>query len=144
MVFFVSTDIKEVLNLFGFSDQASLPKMKDVVKTYHKMALKSHPDKPGGSTEEFQKLQEAFIKIGSYISSQHQFVNADRQTFNSNDADVEENIARNIFKQFYLNGRLFSFRKKFLHTGKTDLSHKVLPNKKQNTLFIGCHKRFSR
>lgn len=142
MVYFVSKDIREVLSILGFSDEASLPKMKDVVKTYHKMALKRHPDKPGGSTEEFQKLQEAFIKIGSFISSQDQTTNSDRQPFNS--SDVEENIARNIFKQFYLNGRLFRYRKNFLHSGKKDFVHSVLPNKKQNPLYIGCHYRFSR
>ena len=44
-------------NVFGLKKSAS---DDDVKKAYRKSILKTHPDKPGGSTEAFRKIQEAW------------------------------------------------------------------------------------
>ena len=41
----------------GVSQNASDAEIK---KAYRKSILKTHPDKPGGSTEAFRKIQEAW------------------------------------------------------------------------------------
>ena len=41
----------------GISKNASTKEIKD---SYRKLALEKHPDKPGGSTEEFQQISEAY------------------------------------------------------------------------------------
>lgn len=41
-------------------------------KAYHKEAVKLHPDKPGGDTKKFQKLQDLYqegLKINFILSS---------------------------------------------------------------------------
>lgn len=72
------------------------------------MALKKHPDKPGGSTEEFQILQEAFIRIGSFLQAQQ-----DKADSIAAEDDYEEDIAKRLFKEYYLNGQ--KFESTFLH-----------------------------
>ena len=93
------------LRVLGFQEEASgCPKMKDVVKMFRRTALKKHPDKPGGSTQEFQQLQEAFRKAGQYLENaklQKNIVEKEEEE------DVEESAARKLFKEFHLNGETY-------------------------------------
>ena len=93
------------LRVLGFQEEVSgCPKMKDVVKMFRRTALKKHPDKPGGSTQEFQQLQEAFRKAGQYLENaklQKNIVEKEEEE------DVEESAARKLFKEFYLNGETY-------------------------------------
>ena len=63
------TEFWTFLRILGFQEVSKCPKMKDVVKMFRRTALKKHPDKPGGSTQEFQQLQEAFKKAGQYLEN---------------------------------------------------------------------------
>ena len=52
--------IRAFLVTLGFDKNIKeLPKMREVMKKFYKLCLKTHPDKPGGSKEEFQKIEEA-------------------------------------------------------------------------------------
>ena len=98
------TEFWTFLRVLGFQEVSRCPKMKDVVKMFRRTALKKHPDKPGGSTQEFQQLQEAFKKAGQYLENaklQKNIVDIEE------DEDVEENAARKLFKEFYLNGETY-------------------------------------
>ena len=98
------SDLKRVLEVLGFMDLQSVPPMKEAVKMFRKMALRKHPDKPGGSKEQFQNLQEAFYRIGSIIEAH----NRQKSEPSEVDDDYEENMAKKLFKDFYLSGK---FRK---------------------------------
>merc|ERR1712015_499170 len=88
------------LRVLGFQEEGSgCPKMKDVVKMFRRTALKKHPDKPGGSTQEFQQLQEAFRKAGQFLEKAKPPKNVGKE-----EEDAEENAARRLFKEFYING----------------------------------------
>ena len=78
--------IKTMLLILGFENIIKLPKIKDVMKKYYKLALKTHPDKPGGSKEEFQKLEEALRVAGDYIT---------KNTVEKD--DPEESLAKDLF-----------------------------------------------
>ena len=98
------TEFWTFLRVLGFQEVSRCRKMKDVVKMFRRTALKKHPDKPGGSTQEFQQLQEAFKKAGQYLENaklQKNIVDIEE------DEDVEENAARKLFKEFYLNGETY-------------------------------------
>ena len=112
----LDTEMGQVLQVLGFSDHTSVPRMKDVVKMFRKMALKKHPDKPGGSTEQFQVLQEAFLKIGTFIETQ----SCKSKMRPREEEDMEENIAKNIFKHFYLSGKFKKSKNSFLFSEKSD------------------------
>lgn len=111
------TEMKQVLQILGFLEDSSVPRMKDVVKMFRKMALKMHPDKPGGSTEQFQILQEAFLKIGTHIENQSR---KSRRREEEEDEDVEESMAKNIFKHFYLSDKFKKSKQSFLFSDKSD------------------------
>ena len=96
-------ELQRVLEVLGFMDVTSVPPMKEAVKMFRKMALKKHPDKPGGSTEQFQTLQEAFYKIGSVIEAHN-----NNSTEVIEDDDFEESMAKRLFREFYHSGK---FRK---------------------------------
>ena len=87
------TDIdQETLNLLrtiGFDeDLKTLPAMKELISKFRKMALLKHPDKPGGSTKQFQDLLGAFEKLGKLID----------EKVSDDDIDDEEEVrARNAF-----------------------------------------------
>ena len=115
MVSVPDPEIQRVLQELGFPEVSAVPRMKDVVKMFRKMALKRHPDKPGGSKEQFQLLQEAFLKIGSWIETQQQ-----RGETTGEQDDLEENIAKNIFKQFYLHGVWLRSQYKHLFSDMSD------------------------
>ena len=110
------SEMRQVLQILGFLEYNSVPRMKDVVKMFRKMALKMHPDKPGGSTEQFQVLQEAFLKVGTHIENQSR----KSQRHREEDEDAEENIAKNIFKHFYLSDKFRKTKKSFLFTDKSE------------------------
>ena len=56
----MNQQILSKLIILGFDENIKvLPKMKEVMKRYYKLALKTHPDKPGGNKEKFQVLEEA-------------------------------------------------------------------------------------
>ena len=103
MIFKKDPEILAGLGVLGFTELNVNPLMKDVVKMFRKMALKKHPDKPGGSTEEFQILQEAFIRIGSFLQAQQ----AKSDSIGAED-DYEEDIAKKLFKE-YCRGDWFYF-----------------------------------
>ena len=109
------TEMRQVLQILGFLEYNSVPRMKDVVKMFRKSALKMHPDKPGGSTEQFQILQEAFLKIGTHIENQSK-----KYRRREEDEDVEENMAKNIFKHFYLSDKFKKSKKGFLFSDKSE------------------------
>ena len=108
MIFKKDPEIAAGLGVLGFQELNVYPRMKDVVKMFRKMALKKHPDKPGGSTEDFQILQEAFIRIGSFLQAQQE--KSDSITAED---DYEEDIAKKLFKEYYINGQ--KFESTFLH-----------------------------
>ena len=110
------SEMRQVLQILGFLEYNSVPRMKDVVKMFRKMALKMHPDKPGGSTEQFQVLQEAFLKVGTHIENQSR----KSQRHREEDEDAEENIAKNIFKHFYLSDKFRKTKKSFLFADKSE------------------------
>ena len=108
MIFKKDPEILAGLGVLGFTELNVNPRMKDVVKMFRKMALKKHPDKPGGSTEDFQILQEAFIRIGSFLQAQQ-----DKSDSIAAEDDYEEDIAKKLFKEYYINGQ--KFESTFLH-----------------------------
>ena len=110
------SEMRQVLQILGFLEYNSVPRMKDVVKMFRKMALKVHPDKPGGSTEQFQVLQEAFLKVGTHIENQSR----KNQRRMEEDEDAEENMAKNIFKHFYLSDKFKKSKKSFLFSNKSE------------------------
>lgn len=56
------------LKTVGLSSSAT-PSPGAIKKAYYKAAMKMHPDKPGGSTEAFQDLQNAFERLRKGESS---------------------------------------------------------------------------
>ena len=103
-------EMRRLLAVLGFTHLTSYPRMKEVVKMFRRMALKKHPDKPGGSTEDFQELQEAFLKTGTFLES---FQQKSDPVSSEEVFDYEEDCAMKLFKEFYLNGKKFDST--FLH-----------------------------
>ena len=68
---------------------AKLPLMKEIRKNFLRLSLERHPDKSGGSKEDFQELVNAYEKIGRVI----------QDTTQEDKTDDEETIARNLFKE---------------------------------------------
>ena len=59
----MNSELKKHLVILGFKDDIQeVPKIKDIMRMWRTKARKCHPDKPGGNTQEFQTLQEAFEK----------------------------------------------------------------------------------
>ena len=91
----MNSELKHYLLILGFSEEIDEPpKIKDLLKMWRKSARKCHPDKPGGNTEEFQKLQDAFMKAGEMIK--------EMSREEPNDFDDEELVARRVFEEFNL------------------------------------------
>jgi hypothetical protein len=54
--------------IFSMRDVASeLGNVDRVKRTYHKLALRYHPDKPTGDTARFQKLQDCYEKVCAFL-----------------------------------------------------------------------------
>lgn len=96
----IEPEFSNFLRILGFQELLRYPKMKDVVKMFRKTALKKHPDKPGGNTQEFQELQVAFKKAGQYLENSKPTKVVEKD-------DVEECAARKLFKEFYVNGETY-------------------------------------
>ena len=112
-------EIAAGLGVLGFEELSVYPRMADVVKMFRKMALRKHPDKPGGSTEDFQILQEAFIRIGSFLQAQQ-----DKSDSITAEDDYEEDIAKKLFKEYYIDGK--KFESTFLHLFDNSASDDLL------------------
>ena len=82
-------DVVKLMRILGF-DTESLPKMKELTKQFYKQSLIRHPDKPGGTKEQFQELLDAYHKLGVIIEG----------CKNEDPEDKDELLARNLFKQF--------------------------------------------
>lgn len=84
--------LQEALLILGFSNVNVLPKVKDIQRRFYKLSKIKHPDKNGGSkesTEEFQTLLNAYNLAGKAA-----------EKVKPEDDDVDDIIARKIFKQF--------------------------------------------
>ena len=88
----MDSNIKAALQVLGFDNVSFLPMMKEIRKQYLSLSRKIHPDKPGGSKEEFQVLLDAFNLVGEAIEN----VDCDQD-------DQEEVAAREMFRQFKVN-----------------------------------------
>ena len=80
---------KEYLKVLGLDENASLEEIK---KKYRKLSLKCHPDKEGGSNEEFIKISEAYEKLNSG--------ELEMNNNNNNHVDVEKFNASEFFHFF--------------------------------------------
>ena len=72
---------EEALDILGIDSHLSLT-MDELKRKYHKLALKYHPDKNGGSdesTKKFQLVNEAFATVESRLK------NGPHRIFNEND-----------------------------------------------------------
>ena len=85
----MNAKLKAALQLLGFVNVKSIPMMKEIRKQYLDLSKKLHPDKPGGSDEEFQELLYAYTLAGD----------AAGQAL-LDEADLEEVVARKVFEQF--------------------------------------------
>ena len=84
--------VRDALITLGFqNDLNKPPKLKVVTKRYYELALKLHPDKTGGDGEKFKNITLAFRIVGEYI---------EENEANCDDDDIEEMVARKVFKQF--------------------------------------------
>ena len=125
-------ELRRVLEALGFIDLHSIPPMKEAVKMFRKMALKKHPDKPGGSKEQFQTLQEAFFRIGSIIEDH----NGQTSKPSVEEDDYEESMAKKLFKDFYLSGK---FRKSSVfHSFCDSLKQIYLSKQERMTSKLKC------
>ena len=91
--------IRAALSVLGFKDSYTIekvPKMKEVTKKFHKLALANHPDK-GGDEEVCKKVTEAYRLVGDLIEKQKNDIPAD-DLF-----DFEEDVAMKTFEQFKAN-----------------------------------------
>ena len=62
----------EALKVLGFDDVSKVPKVKEIVEKYRKLAIRLHPDKNQGSeeaTSDFQKLLKAYHVAGEAAES---------------------------------------------------------------------------
>ena len=76
-------------------DLNSLPKLKHINSQYRQESRKCHPDKSGGSKEDFQNLNKAFIRLSTFIAK---LPNDDDDDENKDD---EENVRlREFFQKF--------------------------------------------
>ena len=80
---------KKYLEVLGLDESASLEEIK---KKYRKLSLKCHPDKEGGSNEEFIKISEAYEKLNSG--------ELDMNNKNNNHVNVENFNAGDFFHFF--------------------------------------------
>ena len=86
----MNSELKKHLIVLGFKDDIQVvPKIKEIMKMWRSTARKCHPDKPGGNTEEFQRLQESMEKAGEIVKEL-------TKSEPTNDDD-EEIVARKLF-----------------------------------------------
>ena len=84
-------EIVELLKILGLKNPVKTDmKMKIISSQYKKMSLIKHPDKKGGTKEDFQELLAAYEKLGKIISDSPQ----------EDPKDEEETSARELFNTF--------------------------------------------
>ena len=82
----------EALKVLGFEELVEIPKMKEIIKKYKKLAFLKHPDRNNGTPEataEFQVILNAYHIAG--------------QAAEANPVDPDDNddhIVRKLYKQF--------------------------------------------
>ena len=128
----MNSKIKSALQVLGFHNRSFLPMMKEIWKQYLSFSCKLHPDKPGGSKEEFQVLLDAYNLVGDAIGENE----CDKN-------DQDEVIARNIFMQFRVtsvteNSDTFTI---ILDKKMADNFDKVLTQNLGSPTDMGCHGR---
>ena len=79
--------IKTCLEILGFSNTKSLPKLKLIRKNYIKLLIEKHPDKNEGIDRGFNELQKAFEVVSKYIV----------ENVVDDSVDEEESMARKEF-----------------------------------------------
>ena len=84
--------LEDALRILEFKNVCVLPKLKEIQKQFHRLSKIKHPDKNNGSKEstaEFQALLEAYNTVGKAA-----------EKVVPEDNDMDDIIARKIFKQF--------------------------------------------
>ena len=84
--------VVEALHILGFEDVTKIPKIKEIIQRYRKLALTKHPDKNDGSQEakaDFQNLLNAYKIAGEAA-----------QNIPADPEDRADHIARKLFQQF--------------------------------------------
>ena len=89
----MDTTILAALITLGFSSTTKkAPKLKTITKYYYDLAKQLHPDRPGGGdAEKFKDITLAYRIVGEYI---------EKSKVNHDDEDIEEMVARKVFKEF--------------------------------------------
>ena len=86
----MNDEIKDLLVILGFEKSIrAIPLMKEVRRNFLKLAILKHPDKPGGVKADFQKLKDAYDRIGKLIE----------ETEQDDLNDTEETVARKLFRE---------------------------------------------
>ena len=86
----MNDEIKDLLVILGFEKSIrAIQLMKDVRRNFLKLAILKHPDKPGGVKADFQKLKDAYDRIGKLIE----------ETEQDDLNDTEETVARKLFRE---------------------------------------------
>tara|TARA_Y100000816_G_scaffold30830_1_gene19747 strand:+ start:78855 stop:79757 length:903 start_codon:yes stop_codon:yes gene_type:complete len=133
---------EEALDILGIDSHLSLT-MDELKRKYHKLALKYHPDKNGGSdesTKKFQLVNEAFATIESRLK------NGPHRIFNENDSSKQNyNQLFQMFMESFLETRdvpEISVVKEIVLSGCKKLSLKLFENMSKemavNTLSFLC------
>ena len=85
----------EYYDILGIAPNATA---SDIKKSYRKNAIKLHPDKPGGDTEKFKQLTEAYHTLSdSNKRQQYDNFGKDGQSNNNNHFDVFRQMFGNAF-----------------------------------------------
>ena len=133
---------EEALDILGIDSHLSLT-MDELKRKYHKLALKYHPDKNGGSdesTKKFQLVNEAFATIEARLK------NGPDKIFNENDSSKQNyNHLFQLFMESFLETRdvpEISVVKEIVLSGCKKLSFKLFENMSKemavNTLSFLC------
>ena len=88
----MDSKVVNALKVLGFDDLTTIPKVKDIVHRYRKLAIIKHPDKNGGTPEsisDFQVLLNAYDVAGKAAEK----VPVDPE-------DNADHVARKLFQQF--------------------------------------------
>ena len=111
-------EVARLLLILGFvNPHVKDMKMKIVTPQFRRMSLKKHPDKPGGTTEDFQELFDAYEKLGRIIANDEEL------------DDVDETKARAAFNEFNFSKENIYSITIFIQTGMVKFWEKVLSEK---------------
>ena len=59
----MDSELREALVFLGFVETNHVPKLKDITKMFHRLALKLHPDKNNGSKEATALFQQLLMRL---------------------------------------------------------------------------------